>query len=324
MLANGSSKPKPAAKLPLKKKKVEPTTQAPFIPTATAILQSAAAKSSAPALGTLSRADIEKMLGSKVYRICLMFRTQNSGDIKDTSNLLKNSEDKIEFGSVMARRIHDLVLQRGSRSKPPDFSRMKYSFYLDRQDPDTPRKISGPAAKKEEKDEVFIKTIEALKRIEKKKMVDEDMRTDRERDDLTSGLSEDDFDIFDEAGREYSLEVSKRKKESQKSGDGKMVEPSHNALFLDERLKEDPESRKDPNHLLHHLEVDHEFFNTEIIDESDDDFNNEFGEESKKKDEDGEKELSRFHFETEEEYIEYKGTLKRKSGKQQKKTKTEK
>jgi hypothetical protein len=69
MLASGSGsfKPRPATKAkPVSKKKTVPSSEA-FIPTATAITairQTDATKSSAPALGTLSKSDIEKMLGT--------------------------------------------------------------------------------------------------------------------------------------------------------------------------------------------------------------------------------------------------------------------
>jgi hypothetical protein len=223
----------------------------------------------------------------------------------------------------MAKRIHDLVLGSDTKSKPTDFSRMKYSFYVDHEDPDIPRQVLGNVKKSEMADGVLKVVKDALHR---RRSIDH--RRSIDRGDEIKSDSDDSVDIFADAGREYEFKVSPESKAESKAlfagdaGGEEKANSSRRDLFLDDtKLEENKDSSlKDNSHLLQRLEDDHEFFNTEIIDESDDDFEREFGGGVEKVDGEEKK------FDTEEEYTEYLKTIKKRkskgnSGKSKKKQK---
>jgi hypothetical protein len=219
----------------------------------------------------------------------------------------------------MARRIHDLVLKSNvNKTNPPDFSRMKYSFYIGCDEPDMPKTIRGGIKRSGANDIVLETTLDALRRIENKNRDVNDCEMIKVGFQEAEVSDDDDFDIFADVGRDYELKakesVSESKGESHDLPRGDVEKGVSLQVFMEESpVAVAKEETKNPSQLLQRLEADHELFNVEIIDESDDDFEREFNAPAAEKADGEEKELSRFHFDTEEKYNDYKKTLKRKA-----------
>ncbi|KAL3901875.1 MAG: hypothetical protein SGCHY_000235 [Lobulomycetales sp.] len=323
-----------------------------FVPTA--VRKSVAAKSG-PALGSLSLDDIKKSLGSSSAL------TSAEPELKtlDTPAAEKRPvAETVTFESVMAKRIHDLVLDRGKdgggKSTPRDFSRLSYSFFLAPEDPDIPREILSAPVKESAgflsaKCAMLTDLVSIFKDIDNRKKAasaaDDTLALTAEESFIVG--DEDDFDIFADAGRDYEVAPAKETaegaankidfgaKEAVQDAAAKLDFDDSMDMFQEEmgapctdRAKEDHAKdevveKKDPAKLISMLDDDPELYNTEIVSESDEEFFN--GLEAKKSDDNNDtKELSRFHFDTDEEYAAYKRSLKMKKRKAPKGTGKEK